>query len=84
MTQAKPYGCVQRLGHRSRMSREVQVRFCEGLGVRFPRATRPARAAPTPEGAIFKLIELCGVAAAQAGHGSRVEQRVAQLLPQKQ
>ena len=24
------------------MSREVQVRFCEGLGVRFPRATRRA------------------------------------------
>ena len=23
----------------SRMSREVHVRFCEGLGVRFPRAT---------------------------------------------
>ena len=28
------------LGDRSRMNREVHVRFCEGLGVRFPRATR--------------------------------------------
>jgi RNA-directed DNA polymerase len=26
--------------HKSRMSREIQVRFCEGLGVQFPRATR--------------------------------------------
>ncbi len=25
---------------RSRMSREAHVRFCEGAGVRFPRATR--------------------------------------------
>jgi hypothetical protein len=25
---------------RSRMNREVHVRFCEGLGVKFPRATR--------------------------------------------
>jgi hypothetical protein len=23
------------------MNREVHVRFCEGLGVKFPRATRP-------------------------------------------
>lgn len=23
------------------MNREVHVRFCEGVGVRFPRATRP-------------------------------------------
>ena len=29
-----------RLDNKSRMSREVQVRFREGLGVRFPRATR--------------------------------------------
>ena len=26
---------------RSRMSREVHVRICEGVGVRFPHATRP-------------------------------------------
>ena len=26
---------------RSRMNREVHVRFCEGVGVKFPRATRP-------------------------------------------
>src|SRR4051794_6395064 len=29
------------LGDKSRMSREVHVRFCERAGVRFPRATRP-------------------------------------------
>ena len=23
------------------MNREVHVRFCEGMGVKFPRATRP-------------------------------------------
>ena len=28
------------LGDKSRMSRETPVRFCEGLGVKFPRATR--------------------------------------------
>lgn len=33
-------GFVLRLDNKSRMSREVHVRFCEGLGVRFPRATR--------------------------------------------
>jgi RNA-directed DNA polymerase len=31
----------QRLDNRSRMSREVHVRFCEGLRVKFPRPTRP-------------------------------------------
>ena len=31
---------VLRLDNKSRMSREVHVRFCEGLGVRSPRATR--------------------------------------------
>jgi IS5 family transposase len=31
---------MQRLGDKSRMSREVQVRFCEGLGVKLPRPTR--------------------------------------------
>src|SRR5262249_52121348 len=30
----------QRLGDKSRMSREAPVRFREGLGVKFPRATR--------------------------------------------
>ena len=29
------------LGEKSRMSREAPVRFCEGLGVKLPRATRP-------------------------------------------
>ncbi len=28
------------LGGKSRMSREAPVRFCEGPGVKFPRATR--------------------------------------------
>ncbi|VDO42925.1 unnamed protein product, partial [Brugia timori] len=27
----------------SRLSREAHVRFCEGLGVRFPRPTHPLR-----------------------------------------
>ena len=31
----------QRLDDKSRMSREAHVRFCESVGVRFPRATRP-------------------------------------------
>jgi hypothetical protein len=29
-------------GDRSRMSRETHVRFSEGVGVGFPRATRPS------------------------------------------
>ena len=29
-----------RLDNKSRMSREAHVRFCEGLGVKLPRATR--------------------------------------------
>ncbi len=36
-SKAKPF---QRLDDRSRMNREVHVRFCESLGVKFPRATR--------------------------------------------
>jgi hypothetical protein len=32
----------QRMAARSRMNREVHVRICEGLGVKFPGATRPA------------------------------------------
>jgi hypothetical protein len=31
---------MRRLDYKSRMSREVHVRFREGAGVRFPRATR--------------------------------------------
>src|SRR5271170_1693945 len=34
-------GATGWLGNGSRMSREVQVRFCEGLGVKFPRSTLP-------------------------------------------
>jgi hypothetical protein len=30
----------------SRMSREVRVRFCESVGVRFPRATHPKLQGP--------------------------------------
>src|SRR4051812_15251863 len=33
-------GYDRRLGHKSRMGREFHVRFREGLGVQFPRATR--------------------------------------------
>ena len=32
--------CVLRLDNKSRMNREVHVRFREGVGVKFPRATR--------------------------------------------
>jgi len=32
--------CGQRLDNKSRMNREVHVRFREGVGVKFPRATR--------------------------------------------
>jgi len=32
---------TDRLNNKSRMNREVHVRFCEGLGVKFPRPTRP-------------------------------------------
>ena len=35
-------GYDRRLDHKSRMGREFHVRFCEGLGVKFPRATRPS------------------------------------------
>ena len=39
---------------RSRMNREVHVRFCEGVGVKFPRATRraPGMARSTITGAV--------------------------------
>jgi len=33
----------RRMADRSRMNREVHVRICEGLGVKFPWATRPYR-----------------------------------------
>lgn len=44
-----------RLDNKSRMSREVPVRFCEGLGVRFPRATRLVIVCRTPEDATRAL-----------------------------
>src|SRR5262249_23308649 len=34
------WGYDRRLGHKSRMRRELPVRFREGLGVQLPRATR--------------------------------------------
>ncbi len=40
MVKTKP---VFRLNDGSRMSGDVHVRFCEGLGVKFPRATLPAK-----------------------------------------
>ena len=39
MNKEKPFN-DRRLGNKSRMNREVHVRFREGVGVRFPRATR--------------------------------------------
>ena len=38
MNKEKPFD--QRLDNKSRMNREVHVRFREGVGVKFPRATR--------------------------------------------
>src|SRR3954451_25462224 len=35
-------------GGTSRMTRECQVRFCEGLGVKFPGPTRPGSEVPDP------------------------------------
>jgi len=49
------WACDRRLGNGSRMSREVQVRFCESVGVGFPRATH--RAPRTQAGAVA-----CGAA----------------------
>jgi len=40
MSEAKPFS-NRRLDDKSRMKREFHVRICEGVGVRFPRATRP-------------------------------------------
>ena len=37
---AKPLEFVWRLDDKSRMTGDCHVRFCEGLGVKFPRATR--------------------------------------------
>ncbi len=37
------WGAFSRLNDGSRMNGDVHVRFCEGLGVKFPRATLPAR-----------------------------------------
>ena len=49
-----------RLDNKSRMSREVHVRFCEGLGVRFPRATRlleAYRAAWSEAEILFQILD---------------------------
>jgi len=35
-------------GGTSRMNREVQVRICERLGVKFPGPTRPEQTKPNP------------------------------------
>ena len=42
---------LRRLNNGSRMSREVHVRFCEGLGVKLPRPTHPY--VPTDEGWLY-------------------------------
>ena len=39
MNKTKPFS--KWLDNKSRMNREVHVRFCEGVGVKFPCATRP-------------------------------------------
>jgi hypothetical protein len=40
------------------MNREVHVRFCEGVGVKFPRATRPLIHTPL-EFALAQDVEGC-------------------------
>ena len=47
-----------RLGNKSRMSREVPVRFREGLGVQFPRATRLVILCRTADDAQAALAEI--------------------------
>jgi len=41
---------------RSRMSREAHVWICEGLGVKFPRATRLGRGRKTPGYPIGQIV----------------------------
>ena len=43
------------------MSREIHVRFCEGLGVRFPRATRHA--------AVLNSASVCPASAVKCNLG---------------
>ena len=43
------------LDTKSRMRREAPVRFCEGLGVQFPRATRRLIRLPTPYDRIISV-----------------------------
>ena len=40
---------------KSRVNREVHARICEGLGVKFPGATRPTGTAKSGNPAIFPL-----------------------------
>ena len=49
---ATPPGSPERRGDTSRMTGDCHVRFCEGLGVRFPRATRREVRTPT-DGELF-------------------------------
>jgi hypothetical protein len=56
------WGYGLRLDERSRMSRAVHVRICEGAGVRFPRATRriiPGSSAALLATEVRPLVEQC-------------------------
>lgn len=69
MTTAKPFAIFppRRLSDKSRMSREVHVRFCESPGVRFPRATRLCEGEHVKfafilvEKALYPITVLCNV-----------------------
>ena len=45
---------------RSRVNREVHARFCEGLGVKFPRATRRAPRGCTEDEGLAPRSRLAG------------------------
>ena len=49
MGETKSLECLSRLNDGSRMNGDVHVRFCEGLGVKFPRATLPAKSGHSPQ-----------------------------------
>ena len=58
------------------MNREVHVRFCEGVGVKFPRATRPlihtiGSKDPSTECGTCSEVAECGVCYVQFPTGSR-------------
>ncbi len=56
MVETKPFGL--RLDDGSRMSGDVHVRFCEGLGVKFPRATHRVPRGTEKDRSLSKSVTL--------------------------